>query len=252
MSRHYRLLEFILGLLLGFLIALAVAWWIAPHPRLHSSPSSLHPFYKDEYRLLVANAYNATGDLGRAGIRLSLLEESDMAQSLIDQAIRFRSGQSVSTFFPQAVTQAIHDLAILARDLQNLPQPLDTVIPTAISTASPFPTIAYQPFNLVSSETLCNQDPDSVAQIFVGNSSGQPLPGIQVIVSWEAGLQNIFTGLKPELGLGYADFIMTPGLSYTIQIQTAYQAFTGISSPECESADGSMYPGGLVLIFQQP
>ena len=253
MNRIFLWLEFILGITLGFSLALLVTWWIAPNPHLLSSPAALHPTFKDEYRLFVASAYAATGDLGRARSRLSSMDDVDAGQSLVDQAIRYQSGQAVSSIFPHAGVQAVQDLALLAQDLQN---PTHQITPTFLVTPPPgniLPTPTWLPFDLISSQPVCDQtESNSIAHIYVGDSAGQPIPGVQVIVTSEAGRQVFYTGFKPEMGLGYADFILLPGTTYTIQVQPAYQAFTGILSPECESPDGSTYPGGLVLIFQQP
>jgi hypothetical protein len=253
MSRTFRWLEFILGIILGFSLALLITWWVAPNTRVLSSPAALHPSFRDEYHLLVASAYRATGDVERARSRLLPLHENDVVKSLLDQAIRYQSGQDVSSLFPQAGMQAVQDLALLAQDLQSTPTPSTPTLPFAIPSTVILPTRTWLPFDLISHEPVCDSSASiSLAHIYIGDSSGQPLTGVQVIVTWEGGQEKFSTGLKPEKGLGYADFILTPGVSYTIQIQPAYQAFTGISSPTCDSDDGSTYPGGLVLIFQQP
>ncbi|MBI1865988.1 MAG: HD-GYP domain-containing protein, partial [Nitrospirae bacterium] len=41
---------------------------------------------------------------------------------------------------------------------------------------------------------------------------------IEIVVVWDAGEDHFFTGLKPELGQGYADFTMTEGVSYTLRL----------------------------------
>jgi hypothetical protein len=253
MNRFHRLVETLLGVILGFSIALLVTWWIIPFPRVQSTPSALHPSFKDEYRLLVALAYGSTGDVERARLRVAPLQEVDPVQSLVDQAVRFRSGQSGSNIYPQVSTSAVQYLALLARDLQSIPAQGTFTLPPTSTAAQAIPTGTHPPFVLLSSDPVCNSSsPDTLARIYLGDSDGQQLAALQIRVTWETGQQELFTGLKPEKGLGYADFIMSPGTVYSIQLPSASLVVTGISSPECISDDGSTYPGGLVLIFQQP
>ena len=36
-----------------------------------------------------------------------------------------------------------------------------------------------------------------------------PYPSVELVVTWDEGEDHFFTGLQPELGLGYGDFLMT-------------------------------------------
>jgi hypothetical protein len=82
---HWYLLT---GILTGFLAGLAVAWIIQPVEYTDTSPASLRPTYKDHYRVLIATAYNASGDLVRARARLKLLGDENPSQALTEQAQR--------------------------------------------------------------------------------------------------------------------------------------------------------------------
>ena len=42
----------------------------------------------------------------------------------------------------------------------------------------------------------------------VRNKKRQPIEGQEIIVSWSGGEESFFTGLKPEISDGYADFQM--------------------------------------------
>ncbi len=213
MNRFHRLVEILLGVILGFSIALLVTWWIFPFPRVHSTPSALHPSYKDEYRLLVALAYGSTGDVERARLRVAPLQEVDPVQSLIDQAVRFRSGQSGSNIYPQVSTSAVQYLALLARDLQSIPAQDTSALPPTSTAAQAFPTGTHLALCACFPVTLCVTTLLLILSpaFMWATLSGQPLPAVQIRVAWETGQQELFTGLKPEKGLGYADFIMTPG-----------------------------------------
>ena len=45
-------------------------------------------------------------------------------------------------------------------------------------------------------------------------------PGIEINVTWDQGEDKFFTGFKPDLGNGYADFMMEAGTVYNIRIVT--------------------------------
>jgi hypothetical protein len=60
------------------------------------------------------------------------------------------------------------------------------------------------------------------------------------------------TGLKPELGNGYADFSMDPNLTYTVQLGAGSDIASGLSASSCQAPEGETFPGGIKLTFQQP
>jgi len=84
------------------------------------------------------------------------------------------------------------------------------------------------------------------------DASGEGVPGVEALVIWDEGQDRFFTGLKPELGLGYADFTMEPGTLYSLQLRHAALPITNLSSAPCEAEAGESYPGSLQLTFQQP
>ncbi len=56
------------------------------------------------------------------------------------------------------------------------------------------------------------------------DAAEQPVPSVELVVTWDGGEDHFFTGLKPELGLGYADFVMTPEVVYSIRLADGGQA----------------------------
>ena len=74
----------------------------------------------------------------------------------------------------------------------------------------------------------------------------------QVGMEWSGGEEHFFTGLKPELGHGYADYRMTAGTEYALSLSAGGTRITGLSAPPCLDASGNPYPGGLHLEFKQP
>ena len=75
---------------------------------------------------------------------------------------------------------------------------------------------------------------------------------IELVVTWDEGENHFFTGLKPELGLGYADFVMTPSVVYSVRLADGGQPVNDLTAAECQAEDGSRFWGSWLLIFVQP
>lgn len=86
----------------------------------------------------------------------------------------------------------------------------------------------------------------------VRNKKRQPIPGVELILSWSGGEEHFFTGLKPEISDGFADYQMQSATSYTLHLGMGSEIVTGLSAPNCTGPDGNEYLGGLQLVFQQP
>jgi len=122
------------------------------------------------------------------------------------------------------------------------PRPTRTFIPTAGA-----------PFTLTGQESVCDPNlPDGLLQVLVFNSNRRQMPGIEILITWEGGAENFFTGLKPELGNGYADYIMSPDLIYTLQLRSGSDIASGLSLPTCQTTGGETFSGGIKLTFQEP
>ena len=88
--------------------------------------------------------------------------------------------------------------------------------------------------------------------VLAESTTGQPLSGVEVIVNWEGGEDHFFSGLKPELGLGYADFAMTPGVVYSLRLADGGQPISDLTPAECETPRGERYWGAWQLLFNRP
>jgi hypothetical protein len=145
--------------------------------------------------------------------------------------------------------------------------------PTRAASITPLPTRTFtptpgSPFALQSEELSCpvaspagtpgteqpagpvQAEPLIIVQAF--DAAGQGVPGVQVIVSWDGGESRFSTGLKPELGLGYSDFSLIPGVDYTLRLAEGGQIIPDLVASECQAEDGSRYWGSWVLVFRQP
>ncbi|MGD8731303.1 MAG: hypothetical protein PVH92_05425 [Anaerolineales bacterium] len=267
--RRASLIPIILGLILGFSAGLYYSWVVNPVEYVDADPASLRSDYKQEALTVIAGAYAATGDLPRARARLALLDLDNPANTLA------RLAQSML-----AVDQderAARELAQLAADLGPRPVSVDdtplatatvTLAPEASATASPTATITPRPtatatvapsatpgapFELGEQEQIC--DPalgEPQIQVVVLDAAGEGVPGMELLVLWDEGEDRFFTGLKPELGWGYADFSMQVGEIYSLELPSEDIGVSELVSEPCETAGGVEYPGSIRLTFEQP
>lgn len=286
---HWYLLT---GIVIGALLGLAIAWLVVPREYQDTSPASLRANFKDEYRALIAAAYVANGNLPRAKARLDLLRDRDPVRTLAEQAQRTlaegrspREAQALGLLavaleqgspppFTVAPTAGLPSL--VPTSISGTPSPETSLPPaspspqatatsspsavptaTSVSTGEPLPTrtpTSTQQAPLVLQEKNFICDPSLAGPLLqvVVNNQDQPVPGVEATVRWEGGEDHFFTGMKPEIGLGYADYTMMPGVVYTLQLAGGGQPVPDLTPAECEAAGGSRYWGSWLLIFSQP
>ena len=138
--------------------------------------------------------------------------------------------------------------ATATRTPQRSPTPIATATlkPSLTPTATP-----GSPFQLVKQATFCDPDLPALLQVFLENAMGDPASGVEITITWLGGQEEFFSGLKPELGHGYADFVMTPGVEYVLSLDDGVIRISGLQSASC-SGDAGDYPGGVRLEFRQP
>jgi hypothetical protein len=131
---------------------------------------------------------------------------------------------------------------VLPTSTPDLAQAIQTATPerpsaTPTVTLTPAPTFTPRPtatppvvqdaiFAMVSNEKVCDASiqPGTLV-IEVQDTKGQPLPGVRILISWDTGEEAFYTGLAPEISPGYSDFNMQPGVSYTIHVGEASDAY---------------------------
>ena len=117
-------------------------------------------------------------------------------------------------------------------------------------TSTPLPG---KPFALTAEETVCDPNlPEALLQVLVLNANRRQLAGEEITVTWDGGKEQFFTGLKPELGNGYSDYVMNPDTLYSVQLARGSDVARGITPPRCQSPSGESFLGGIKLTFQQP
>lgn len=159
-----------------------------------------------------------------------------------------------STVQPQAATP--DDPGAIPPSLVS--EPASQASRPSNSTITPLPTrtpTATQgsPFVLQENSFVCEIDlAGPLIQVIAENNRGRPISGQEIIVSWEDGEDHFFTGLKPELGSGYADFLMTPGVVYQVRMSSGGQVVEEVTPAECETQGGGRYWGSWRLVFSRP
>jgi hypothetical protein len=270
-------LDIILGFLAGMALGLAYAWVLAPVEYVEADPSRLRADFKAGYREAIAASYSAAGDLGRARARLALLADPDPPQVLNAQAQQMlAAGENFSLV--EQVAQLAADIVstpqvappltvALAATASGSPQgspstatvaAMPTQAPASIATPTPRPTQTATPtpgpgFVLIEQKTVCDEDLGaSLLQIIVLDSRRRQVPGVELIVTWNGGEDHFFTGFKPELGNGFADFEMEPDLVYAARVGAGGAPVSNLAPPPCSGDGGASFPGSLLLTFAQP
>ncbi len=265
----------LLGLILGLAGALYYAWVVAPVVYTDASPARFNEQHKTDYILLVSQSYAIEGDWEKAQRRLVALNDPAMAQTVTDLLELFVREQRPSPI--------LRNLAVLAQQLGadtpaialfaptplpgTQPEPtatpetfLPTVTPsptlpptetprptvTAVPTTPPDPT-AQPTYRLLNQQRICQTDiPAPRIEVVTLDALLDPLPGVEVLVSWDAGNDHFFTGFKPTQGAGYGDFTMNPDQSYTIILADGSPEISGLRIEPCDNGQD----GGWRLTFQ--
>jgi hypothetical protein len=280
----------ITGLLLGLAIGVGFSVWWWPVPYDYAAPSELNTAAKDQYRLAVARAYQASSDSGRAYLRLDLLKDSDQAAVLSSQAQRSLASQSELDSHALALLAAGLDPAQRpnpANETKNTPTSLPTLQPEITNTplgitgqitpqettepgtpqvtfapisvpsveiprATPtlFPTLSA-PFVLKDRAVDCQSSTKGLLQVWIDNAAGQAIPGVRIQIAWKDGEESFFTGLKPEINAGYADYEMTRGLTYSLRVGENGETTTDLGVTDCTSEGHPEIAGGIILRFTE-
>jgi hypothetical protein len=144
--------------------------------------------------------------------------------------------------------------------------PTQTPVPTRTPTRTPAPTLTptptrtptpgpNSPFGLAQSVVLCDETNGGLLRIYVRDRLGVGVPGVEIAVSWAGGDDRLFTGFKPDIDPGYADFQMEPDERYQVKLVSVT---TAGATPEVSLSGGSLCPDlpeGVApswqIVFQQ-
>jgi len=232
----------LLGVLAGLGIALYLTWVIWPAKYTNTDPSDLLPERKALWAELASDGYALTGNLEAARQRLAALGIPDAGVYVAQVAEARLQAGGANLEHIRAMARLSEALGgITARLLvyiatpapTSTPTPEPTQTPTATPTARPSPTANRQPtstatptqpsvsqvFRLSSKESRCaaGKGPDVIA-VFIQDGGGRGMPGLRIEVSWAGGSEAFYTGLKPYVDPGFADFAMEPDVDYVVTV----------------------------------
>lgn len=241
-----------------------------------SSYASTHDLERAKARLLLLGEADPVEQLSAQAQRmLATGEPFEKARPLAQLATDLRQGYAgISTSTPYTLLNTPQDDLTLT--------PSETISPnqpeTQVETGTPAPTIVLEqtpitpfvaetftprptftsvpesgpPFILTGQEVICLPGaPSGLLQVQLTNASRQEVAGVEIIITWGDGEDHFFTGFKPEIGDGYADFVMESGEVYSVQVAEGGAFVPDIAIPECTDPTGGQYSGGISLTFQQ-
>jgi hypothetical protein len=91
-------------------------------------------------------------------------------------------------------------------------------------------------FDVVQMRRRCDLTQEQL-MVMVLDAEGQQLPNVELLVRWDGGEDRFVTGLKPDIGLGYADFDLERGHTYQLVVIGApSQLVQNIVAETCERA----------------
>ncbi len=265
------------GLILGLILGIVYSWVISPVSQVDTHPDSLRTDYKDIYRSLISRAYLANNNLPRAEARLDLIGDEESALALAAQAQRFlaEGGDNEMAKILANLSAALQSLTMI----ENTPVPPSetdnpeetegsqtqdsgesnnsgedtpaTLEPARTPTAEPTES---PPFILQDSSPIC--DPtlgESLIQVIATDGGGDGIPGVTIQISLGTDpKESFYTGLKPELGLGYADYSAEPGLTYQLELPESGLIVSEIEVPTCQNESEESYWGSWEVYITHP
>jgi hypothetical protein len=252
----WPLVALFLGVALGLALGLTISWGLWPVQIINADPVDLRAAPREDYLVLIGQAYTADGNLSSARQRLATLGEWGRAQAVADLAARYaaegREQSSVGALV--ALAEALSGSVVVGQPTvtpsatvaQALPTPSVTSAPTTTPTPPRTPTATLPPtprppIRLVKSERICSGAgrPGHIL-VYVQDQQGVGLPNVEIRVSWATGEDRFFTGLKPEVDPGYADFEMQAGVTYQVRVGgVGSEVADGISADPCAGDEGA-------------
>jgi hypothetical protein len=259
----------ILGIGIGIAAGLIYTWEIDPVVERNTAPWQLDEQGREHYVVAVALSYAHNHNLNLAFDRLRALRPEQNVWNLVAEIAcnRVKTGKTVTNadirvlramealYAPQGARDCAYGLYPTPAPLGPLPTPVPANSPTPSLTppatktatpplptntpfesAGPTPTPRAGGYVLSRLQSFCNPDAPGVIEVRVYDTRGQGVPGVRVQAVWRGNqTDTFFTGLKPEREPGYADFEMTPGVTYTVIIPDLVSDPPVVEAVPCET-----------------
>ena len=255
-------------------IALRADFKDAYRSAIAASYGATNNLARAQARLALLGDSNSLDALNSQAQRLIASGEFAQADQVVALAIALENGTTVVAV-PTVTSTVDNTVAVVKEVTATLPPPppdlpfqfTETpqstdpqIIETqpVINTATPRPTRTLiptvgAPFTLIAQDTVCDATlPDGLLQVLVFNSNRRQIAGAKIIITWNSGEEQFFTGLKPEISHGYADYTMSPNIAYTVRLASGSDIASELTAPTCQTPSGETFIGGIKLTFQQP
>jgi hypothetical protein len=217
---------FLAAMAAGVAGGLIYTWVLDPIESYESAPDALCVEDKMVYLAIVGDLYAVEGDLSLAEARLAELDVKADGPGLAGLIEQYLEGGGRP--------EAVRNLAHLAEDLGASggilmvfasapgpsPEPTPTIPPEPGTSPTPAPSVTPAPsFRLAEKTAVCAAPGQSgLIAVWVQDAEGNGLAGAEIVVSWATGEDRFVTGLRPERGVGYADFEMSPQVEYDVAL----------------------------------
>lgn len=277
------------GLVLGLILGLLYTWVLAPAGDYPTYPPLMGPEYRQDWTRMTALAYAMEGNMERTQLRLRDLPEDEVRQVLartlesavsasmpierLERLAQLASAYRVSSPAvavyagspqitpterppaPEAATPAVTAIA-------PTPSPTATAAPLPLPTptATPQPTLTA-PYQIVTQTFACEDMPRIAVSLVVSRTVTQRgresvefvgLPGHELWLIWDEGADRAITGLKPEIGIGYADFAVLPGHTYNLYVDAAIGVpVTTVRVEPCTEEEGGGWVSRTITLLRQ-
>lgn len=262
----------IVGLLLGLVGGLIYTWFVAPIQYYDTYPPMLASRYRQEWVRMTAWTYGMEGNWDRTKTRLLDLPDSEVregAVKVLDEAVAVGAATEVLQRVARlaAAYGATGPGVSIYTGVSSAPSeaapsavPLPTATAISIVPASPAPTsppaptatwvpAPPSPFRIISQTLTCEPKPRIAVSLEVSRTIVERgrerseivgLPNHYLWLIWDSGADRAITGFRPEVGLGCADFVVEPGHTYNLYIDSpnGLPIFTVQVEPCVASEDG--------------
>ena len=180
------------GLIIGIILGVLYTRYLQPVEYIDTSPALLRQDFKDQYRLLIAVAYSANGDLVRAKARLELLKDPDVFRALSEQAQHSlaENGSSIEA----------RSLGLLAIALGQAPPGPALAVTQAAQTPTSAPSLAT-PADLNASSPAASGNSD-LATPAPPESPASPEGPFTLLNQEKSCDQNLLCPADPDTGYG--------------------------------------------------
>jgi len=283
MLRRGQFTFIVVWLFIGFVVGVAgglfYSWRVDPRIQTDVRPGQLAEDGKQRYMISIALSYAKNHDIVRAANRLTELGKD--WQAMAELACQLSQTSYIGTTAGLIAVRSMVELSGSqgAKSCASVQMPIytDTPRPTPIpdaltptrvliATKTPTPTLGptFTPplqvtetptptgdFSITGPEAFCDAKTPGLITILVRDPGDVGIPGALLEIINGDARERFFTGLLPERDPGYADYQMTTGQSYQVQMPGLSARSRAMDAVECTAKDGTKTQASYRVIFKR-